>query len=614
MQRRLKVIVYGFLLFYAAVCGCDPAQSKSVPGGFDLGSFDAIVNYAQENYIDPGSINFSRSYAGAADAGLKALPYPLVLYPIEFYNRRSELQDPSRIIPGQMIRISPADPYVIFAPDYAAFQKKNTEYLKQEEERRKRLSPADRVKELQDLRARTMAEQHFIEDSWEKIRFSRNDFLKVVNWINANKERYKTVPSTFEGENIYDKDPFGMQHVYFAAANGFLSTMDPHSGVLDRETWDNVRKEAEDSTFEGIGAMLRGGGAQEVIVETPLPGSPALRAGIRAGDVIQKVDDKPIENLPLSEVVKRIRGRRDTIVTLEIFRKTDLTTHSIQITRDVIRQRAVSSQLITGNADWPGYVQGAKIGVIKISSFLYAEHGNATSIMVKNEYQALLQQANNKLDGLIIDLRGNPGGYLDEAVNVAGLFLPKGRVVVNTRGPGSGVESKKTWDDPMETGLPIIVLINAGSASASEIVASALMDHNAALILGERSFGKASVQGIQPRGDVLIKLTTARYYAPRGYTIQVYGVRPDIDVSEEIDNTFPPRFREEDMWKHLPELQDRDRDTEREAWVSQIRGGAAEVQAAETFITRHSNDQIKPDYMLIRALVYFQALKRMPHP
>ena len=161
---------------------------------------------------------------------------------------------------------------------------------------------------------------------------------------------------------------------------------------------------------------------------------------------------------------------------------------------------------------------------------------------------------------------------------------------------------------------PLVVMIDAGSASASEIVASALKDHDAALIVGERSFGKATVQSLESLGDVIIKLTTARYYAPDGYTIQVYGVHPDVAISPEADGTFPPRFREEDMWQHLPELQERKKKPARQAWVKTLSDAVGENEAAEKFLKEHKDDAIKPDAALIRAIAYFDALKKYPRP
>jgi len=190
--------------------------------------------------------------------------------------------------------------------------------------------------------------------------------------------------------------------------------------------------------------------------------------------------------------------------------------------------------------------------------------------------------------------------------------------VVEIRGKGGYFEKRRNSTSPLisaNSHIPIIVLVNAGSASASEIFASALMDHNVSLIVGERTFGKATVQGLRKIGDVIIKLTTARYYAPKGYTIQVYGVEPDIKISDEIDGSFPPRFREEDMWKHFPELEKRPEDPKRSEWVKKLISlNEPNSKKAEEYLKTHERDAIRPDAMLIRALGYIKAMKIYPKP
>ena len=584
---------------------CDAAQSKTVPPGFGQDDFTNIVSYARRYYLDPGSVDISRSYVGAAEAALKSLPYPLVLMSKSFYEKRSEIQDADRIMPGKVEKVGGSDEYLVFVPDYVQIDKRDKGITKRD--RKLKLTPAQRAKRFAENRARIKKEQRFVESAWNQVAFSKKDFQKIVKWISENRSRYNQPPSTYKGEHPYEKDPFGMHHVFFAAANGFIQMMDPHSGILDRESWARIRRESQDSSFEGIGALLRGGGTRDVVVETPLPGSPALKAGLRAGDIIRKVDGKTIESLPLSQVVKRIRGKKATVVALFVERPTELRSLTIRIKRDVIELKAVSSR----------YRADEGLGILKISSFLYDT--DRTSVAVRREYQALLRKAGKPLKGLIIDLRNNPGGDLDEAINTTGLFLPEDKVVVTIK-RRNRTRNRRNRGEPMipmrggKSRFPVIVLINAGSASASEILASALMDHSAALVLGDRSFGKASVQGLQPRGDVILKLTTARYYAPKGYTIQVYGVQPDIRVSDEPDGTFPPRFREEDMWRHLPELTRRKADSAREAWLEKLKAAVGKNEAAEQYLKKHKNDALKPDYMLTRALGYLKAMKRYPRP
>ena len=211
-----------------------------------------------------------------------------------------------------------------------------------------------------------------------------------------------------------------------------------------------------------------------------------------------------------------------------------------------------------------------------------------------------------------------PCGRLEEAIRTAGLFLPQGVPVVDVVSRNYREEHENPMYPIIEDDLPIIVLVNANSASASEILASALMDHDAALILGERTFGKASVQSInalESNRDFLIKLTAARYYSPEGYTVQVYGVVPDIKISDEEDpQNFPPRFREEDMWRHLPELQERKPDPARTEWVAKLQANVGNNQIAEQYLKEHEADAVKPDYMLRRALSYFPVLRQFPAP
>lgn len=602
---RLKKVFYtAFLAAILSFSACDPADGKNVPLEFTREHFDEIVQYALNNYIDPETINVSRAYVGAAEASLSSLPYPLVLMPESFYQNRQTLQNPDRIIPGKVVKVKEDDPYVILVPDYKSLEKKTDEISKKRRAQYNKMSRADQLREADRIRKEIEDEKKHLDDAWAKIAFSKSHFNGLLDWIDANKENYSKLPETHTGEDPFKDEPFDMNYVYFSSANGFLLTIDPHSGVLDTRTWDKIRKESEDSSFEGIGALLRGGGNNDVVVETPLANSPALRSGLRAGDIIRKVDGSSIVGLPLSDVVRKIRGPKETTVVLSVERPPVMSLHDVSIVRSVIEQKAVSSE----------YDKEHHIGVIKVSSFLYS--GKETSDMVVTEYRQLMDLSGGKMDGLVLDLRNNPGGFLGEAIHVAGLYLEKGSVVVQTRGRGTPYIPRKSNSRPViSSDLPVVVLINAGSASASEIVASALMDHNRALILGERSFGKASVQEMTPiEGTIIVKLTTQRYYAPEGYTIQVYGVKPDIELSDEADGSFPPKFREEDMWKHLPELQKRKPSEVRSTWVEKIKAAVGNNSDAEVFIKKHQNDARRPDYMLIRALPYLNAMKANPHP
>ncbi|MCB1168881.1 MAG: PDZ domain-containing protein, partial [Leptospiraceae bacterium] len=395
--------------------------------------------------------------------------------------------------------------------------------------------------------------------------------------------------------------PPSMNYYYFQAARGYLKSFDPHADVLDEKVWDKIRKESEDATFEGIGAILRGGDDDDVIVETPFPGSPALKSGLKAGDIIRKVDGKSITNLSLREVVSRIRGPRGTVVSLEIDRPTDLTTRKINIERDVIERKAVDST----------YLKEDNVGIIHIRSFLF--HETPITEMVREAYEDIRKQAGGDPAGLVIDLRNNPGGDLGEAVRVTGLFMEQEKVVTSLKS-NSGVRDLESEGYPIvPDSVPLMVMVDAGSASASEIMASALQDHDRALVVGDRTFGKATVQQIQKlttgAGAYLIKLTIARYYAPMGYTVQVHGVQPDIRLSDQKDGEFPLRFREEDMWHHLPELADKEPNPRRDKWIQSLKDKVNPANA-EKYLKDHENDAVRPDYMLQRSLPYLRAMMK----
>lgn len=603
----LAAILTFFIFFF----NCDRPDGPSIPAGFDRETFDDVVEYTLENYIDP-KFDTEASYIAATEEALRSLPHPLLIYPVDFYEKRAEVLAPERLVPGKKIQVE-GKPYIIFEPDYETFEDIRDAHDEKMKKLRKELSEEARRELAREIRDTLDQEKKVLDESWKKVTFTRQDFLQIVSWIEANYSSYLEVPDV-EGRDtsMYEEDPFGMHYVYFAAANGFLHGLDPHSSLIDRSTWDKIKRESEDSTFEGIGALLRGGGQQDVIVETPLPGSPALKAGLRAGDIIRKVDGEPIANLPLSDVVKKIRGPKDTEVVLQVERAVNLETLDIEIIRGVIEQKAVSSKLLPDD-ELKGYTD-KKIGVIKLASFLF--DNTYPSEAIEDEYENLLGRAGGSLDGLVLDLRGNPGGDLREAIRVAGLFLPKGYEVVEIRGR----EKRRAEPNRRKPILlssaktPLVILVDAGSASASEIVSSAIMDHNYGLILGDRTFGKATVQSLSELPGVIIKLTTARYYAPKGYTVQVHGVQPDLRISDEPDGSFPLRFREEDMWLHLPELTQRPPDPLRDAWVNRLQTMVGENEKAEKYIKEHTNDALKPDALLIRALAYIDAMRTHPRP
>ena len=617
-KLNIKLLLTLFLFFYISFCSCEKAQDvdvESSPPSFSRDDIFTVINYAKRNYIDPERINSNLAYVKATQTALQSLPYPLFLFTKEFYQNREKFSYGDPVMPGKILNLNDKntnEPFVIFVPDYKTWETISEKRKKELIERNKKLTALERNQIYLDERKKEIEQRNYNINIWKKTNFSLNEFKKVLDWIEKNVDKYKVAPPIFKSkeESKEPEKPFKLSQVYFGAINGFLSSMDPHSNLVANTGWKKMLSEAEDSSFEGIGALLRGGGTSDIIVESPLPGSPALNAGLHSGDIIHKVDGKSVENLQLNEVVKKIRGKRETTVLLHVERPTELRFLDISIKRNVIKQLAVNSELISNESYGNDLMQGLKVGLIHIRSFLYAQ--NKTHKLVVESYKELLNKSNLKLDALIIDLRGNPGGYLEEAVNVAELFLTSNKVVVSVKGKGESKELKTTKNSPLFKELPIIVLINSGSASASEILASALMDHNVALVLGERSFGKATVQSVEPSvSGSLIKITTARYYAPNNYTIQAFGVQPDISISDELDNTFPPRFREEDMWEHLPKLEKAKIPKAREKWIQKLKEEVSKSNISEEFIKAHKIDPIRTDYLLVRTIPYIQALRKI---
>ena len=344
---------------------------------------------------------------------------------------------------------------------------------------------------------------------------------------------------------------------------GMVSSLDPHSQYLDKKSLKEFN-EGTTGKFVGVGIEI----AMEeglVKVVSPIEGSPAFRAGLKSGDLISKIDDTPVKGLTLNEAVKRMRGEPNTKVLLMIFRKSENRSFPVTITRDEIRTQSVRGKLLE-----PGY------GWIRVSQF---QERTVEDFARKAEE---IYKEDPQLKGLVLDLRNDPGGYLDAAVALSAAFLPENVIVVSAN--GQLAESKFTYKaapefyrrrgdaDPLRRlndvtkgiykRLPLVVLVNEGSASASEIVAGALQDHKRATLMGNQTFGKGSVQTVvcldsSFRMDncpsAALKLTTSRYYTPSGKSIQAKGIVPDIMVDEtEEGNLFSAlRTREADLEKHL---------------------------------------------------------------
>src|SRR5499427_6539852 len=297
-----------------------------------------------------------------------------------------------------------------------------------------------------------------------------------------------------------------------SAINGMLTSLDPHSNYLNTKNFNDMKVQTR-GEFGGLGievSMENG----LVKVVSPIDDTPAARAGLKPGDLITHLDGDPVQGMTLPEAVEKMRGPVNTEIKLTI-RREGKDPFDVKLTRATIKIQSVRSHL-----------EGDNIAYIRITSF-----NEQTDVGLNNAMKNLKQQAGSKLMGVILDLRNDPGGLLDQAVAVADAFLDKGEIV-STRGRRSeDAQRYNARPGDIAAGLPVVVLINGGSASASEIVAGALQDHHRAILLGTRSFGKGSVQTIIPLpGHGAMRLTTARYYTPSGRSIQARGIDPDIVV------------------------------------------------------------------------------------
>lgn len=297
------------------------------------------------------------------------------------------------------------------------------------------------------------------------------------------------------------------------AINGMLSSLDPHSSYLTEKSFKEMQVQTK-GEFGGLGIeVTMENGLVKVV--SPIDDTPASRAGVQAGDYISHLNDEPVMGLSLSEAVEKMRGRKGTDIKITILREGATEPIEKTITRDRIEIQSVK---------WK--VEG-DIGYLRVTSF--SEH---TSKKLHNGLQ-VLQKDIPEMKGLVLDLRNNPGGLLDQAIAVSDAFLHRGEVV-STRGRNdSDIRRYAATQGDLLDGLPIVVLINGGSASASEIVAGALQDHKRAVVMGTKSFGKGSVQTVIPLpGHGAMRLTTSRYYTPSGTSIQAEGIEPDIEVPQ----------------------------------------------------------------------------------
>ncbi len=359
------------------------------------------------------------------------------------------------------------------------------------------------------------------------------------------------------------------------AIGGMVSGLDPHSVYFDKTSFKEFR-EGTSGKFVGVGIEI---GMEDGLVKvvSPIEGSPAFRVGLKASDLITKIDDTFVKGLTMDQAVKRMRGEPNTKVVLTIFRKSENRSFPVTIVREEIHVQSVRAKVVE-----PGY------GWIRITQF---QDRTVEDFVTK---AMALYKDDPKLKGLVLDLRNDPGGLLEGAIAISSAFLPKDVTVVSTNGqlPESKAVfkarsedySRRFGSDPLAKlpaalkAVPLVVLVNEGSASASEIVAGALQDHKRAVIMGGQTFGKGSVQTVRMlTADTALKITTARYYTPSGRSIQAKGIVPDVMVDESAEgNLFSAlRMREADLDKHITsgqgsEVKDAAREKAREEAVKKL--------------------------------------------
>jgi len=394
------------------------------------------------------------------------------------------------------------------------------------------------------------------------------------------------------------------------AISGMLSNLDPHSAYLDSDSFKDLQVSTQ-GEFGGLGIEV---GMEDGFVKviSPIEDTPAFKAGVKTGDLIIKLDETPVKGMTLNDAVKRMRGKPKTSIVLTIARKGEIKPIVTTIVREVIKVQSVKSKLLE-----------AGFGYLRVTQF----QEETASDVVKQLDKLFKQNKDGKepLRGLVLDLRNDPGGLLHGAVGVSAAFLPAKTLVVSTDGRTEDAKRKffASPEDYMRGNredilknlpaaartLPLVVLVNGGSASASEIVAGALQDHKRAVVMGTQTFGKGSVQTILPlSNNTAIKLTTARYYTPGGRSIQAKGITPDVIVEESANGASHERLREADLERHL--------DNDREKAKEPAPKPAAATKNGKTKGKDEAEEEPKPpifefasknDYQLNQALSLLKA-------
>jgi carboxyl-terminal processing protease len=370
----------------------------------------------------------------------------------------------------------------------------------------------------------------------------------------------------------------------YGAINGMLASLDPHSSFMPPDTYKEMKIDTK-GAFGGLGIEITVKDSILTVI-SPIEDTPAFKAGIKAGDQIYKIDDKFTKDLNINDAVKRMRGQKGTKVILTIMRDGFDKPQEFSLTRDIIQVKSVRSRLLED-----GYAY------IRIAQFQEKTDEDLAKFL-----KSLKEENKGELNGLILDMRNDPGGLLDQAVKVAEHFVEEGQMVVYTEGREKDSKMQFTArKGNKEPQYPIVVLINGGSASASEIVAGALQDHKRAIVMGTQSFGKGSVQTIIPLSDDSgLRLTTARYYTPKGRSIQAKGITPDIVVErlelpkESAEKRDGMHIREKDLQNHF--------EGEDKGASKDVKADDKKDDKKDKPATLKPEDNLKNDYQVMRAL------------
>lgn len=540
-------------------------ENKDYWEGVEFGAedFAEVRRFVKLFYIDP-SFDKHLAWITAANFALRSMTKPAELLPEDFLRLRKAGPDAVRYS-GAVTKLKNNDPFVLVT------------IVEDPNERKVATSMTPKQIRLKKKEIRKRQEE--LDRAFARVPFTEADFERVIDHVRKTEEAANP--------------KFRLAKAWIAAAQGYLASLDPHSTIISAAAWEESTRTTTDGSFEGIGAVLTQKG-DETIIETPMEGQPAYKAGLRAGDVIVAVGKQPISGLDLHKVVKKIRGPKGTTVELTIRRLGEPKDLEFSLLREHIEVRNVQARMLDRHPD---------IGYIKITGFVPTSREAMEAEIAKLEKAA----KGSRLRGLVIDMRHNSGGLLQESVDMADDFLDDG-VIVSVKNPSDRDEVYRAT--PGGYKFPVVALVNDSSASAAEILASALQESGRGLVVGDRTFGKASVQTLlNPllRRDFYIKLTVARYYAPSGRTLQVTGVIPDITIPPAPGEELPVGFREEDLSHHLTKLSG-DYVPPNRALVKKVLDCDRKRGIATDILRADPSPQVKADYQLLKAADYLECL------